>query len=292
VQILASALPGFRDLRGPLIAGYLWLVFAWLLFEPNVDYRPPNGVGAAAYDLLQEVGPIATAIAVSVAAYLVGAVSQALSVVVRTAWSKWERLPLWARGGGRASMLVEVDAIHKRGRGILAGAAVGDSTRKARMDELEERADGTRYEAERELDLPATLLIGERPALFAEVDRLRGEAELRVTVALPILSGIVLLAAKSTLWWLLASPLVLVLFIDGVRRDSDAKKIVADSIRLGRVPSSSIGRFSEWVDAIAASLEKAEARFADEQQAMAIAEATPPTIIRVEEEPDETPDAN
>ena len=178
MQMLANALPGFRDLRGPLIAGYLWLLFAWLLFEPNTDYRPPDGVGAAAYDLAQEIGPIALAIALSVAAYLTGAVSQALSGVLTTTWPKWDRLPLWARGGIRPSTTDQVNAIHKRGNGVLVKAAIDEVTRKAKIEQLDERAEAATYEAERELDLPATLLIGEKPELFAQVDRMASEAEL------------------------------------------------------------------------------------------------------------------
>ena len=38
MQILASALPGFRDLHAPLTAGYLWLVFLWLLLKARPQY--------------------------------------------------------------------------------------------------------------------------------------------------------------------------------------------------------------------------------------------------------------
>jgi hypothetical protein len=51
MQILSSALPGFRDLRGPVIAGYMWLVFVWLLVEPDLDNRPENQLGGSLYDL-------------------------------------------------------------------------------------------------------------------------------------------------------------------------------------------------------------------------------------------------
>jgi hypothetical protein len=32
--MLASLLPGLRDLRAPLAAGYLWLAAGWLYFAP------------------------------------------------------------------------------------------------------------------------------------------------------------------------------------------------------------------------------------------------------------------
>jgi len=62
-----------------VIAGYLWLVFGWLLVKPNLDKRPDDQLAAALYDLGQDIGRVGVAVAVSVAAYLNGAVSQELS---------------------------------------------------------------------------------------------------------------------------------------------------------------------------------------------------------------------
>lgn len=63
MQILASALPGFRDLRAPVIAGYGWLLFGWLLVQPDLNQRPQNPLGAALYDLGHELGRIWVAVA-------------------------------------------------------------------------------------------------------------------------------------------------------------------------------------------------------------------------------------
>ena len=82
MQILANALPGFRDLRAPVIAGYLWIVFAWLLVDPNLDHRPSSQPGAALYDLGNHIGHIGVAVAVSILAYFAGSVSQAGSDAV------------------------------------------------------------------------------------------------------------------------------------------------------------------------------------------------------------------
>jgi len=76
MQILSNVLPGLRELRGPLIAGYLWLIVAWLLVSPDVHARPEAGALGTLYDPGVEVGPIGIFVAVSVAAYLLGAVSQ------------------------------------------------------------------------------------------------------------------------------------------------------------------------------------------------------------------------
>jgi hypothetical protein len=84
VGVLASALPGFRDLRGPLIAGYLWLLFGWLILDPELPPPANNGTGFVdtLLDLADVVGRVGIALAVSVAAYLVGSISATLSQLI------------------------------------------------------------------------------------------------------------------------------------------------------------------------------------------------------------------
>jgi hypothetical protein len=81
VSILASVVPGLRDVRGPLVAGYLWLLVAWLIVDPDPKFRDASGALRAVVNLAHAIGPFATAIAVSVAAYLIGAVSHVFSGV-------------------------------------------------------------------------------------------------------------------------------------------------------------------------------------------------------------------
>jgi hypothetical protein len=80
LNLLASAIPGIRDLRAPLVAGYIWLLCTWLIVSPKTplaDHRP-RGPAGTLVDLAELVGPVATAAGVSVVAYLIGAVSVAL----------------------------------------------------------------------------------------------------------------------------------------------------------------------------------------------------------------------
>ena len=82
MQLLASALPGFRDIRAPLVAGYLWLVLVWIVLKPDIAAAPTNEVMRTVYDLATIVGPIWVGLAVSVAAYLIGSISHAISPAV------------------------------------------------------------------------------------------------------------------------------------------------------------------------------------------------------------------
>jgi hypothetical protein len=73
--MLMNLLPGLRDLRAPLSAGYLWLVGLWLLL---VDAIPPRGVAtgilAHVYALANIMGRVPVLAAISFVAYLIGAV--------------------------------------------------------------------------------------------------------------------------------------------------------------------------------------------------------------------------
>ena len=76
MQALTSLLPGIRHLRVPVITGYVWLLFGWVLVQPDLGHRPHNQVAGSLYDLSGEVGPIGTVIGVSVFAFILGSASR------------------------------------------------------------------------------------------------------------------------------------------------------------------------------------------------------------------------
>jgi hypothetical protein len=74
--MLTSILPGLRDLRGPLTAGYLWLLAAWIAFGDVMPHsRPQSGEQPvqAVFDLAGFFGKGAVVAAVTFTAYLLGA---------------------------------------------------------------------------------------------------------------------------------------------------------------------------------------------------------------------------
>jgi hypothetical protein len=76
--MLANILPGLRELRAPLAAGYLWLGFIWLVAGPHVpEASKAPDLARRIIELFDDVKTIGGGVAVSFAAYLVGAVSQA-----------------------------------------------------------------------------------------------------------------------------------------------------------------------------------------------------------------------
>jgi hypothetical protein len=88
----------------PAIAGYLWLLFIWLVADPDVVHRPNGALGQSVYDLGHEVGRPSVFAAVSVAAYLVGALSQEIAPLIRAAGARFVARfgPLRARCGSGA----------------------------------------------------------------------------------------------------------------------------------------------------------------------------------------------
>jgi hypothetical protein len=78
--MLTSLLPGIRELRAPLAAGYLWLAALWVLFAHDVPARPDaEGPWADAYRFVDAASVFGLAAAISFAAYLIGTLSVATS---------------------------------------------------------------------------------------------------------------------------------------------------------------------------------------------------------------------
>lgn len=75
--MLASLLPGLRDIRTPLTVGYLWLLVLWYFFGEKIpDKRPTgNGIVARLFDLHAALGVTAALGALSFIAYLLGAIA-------------------------------------------------------------------------------------------------------------------------------------------------------------------------------------------------------------------------
>jgi hypothetical protein len=79
-SMLASLLPGLRDLRAPLATGYIWLVVAWLAVGRHLHgSAASSGFVGDVQGLAQYAGRPAVGIAVTFVAYLVGILSVAVS---------------------------------------------------------------------------------------------------------------------------------------------------------------------------------------------------------------------
>jgi hypothetical protein len=103
--VLASLLPGLRDLRTPLAVGYCWAVAVALWLRGDVDFSPPYLYLASDLGrLVQIVGTGPTLAAVSFVAYLVGAVSMQFQ---SGAISSWRRFYARSRSRDSADQVFE-----------------------------------------------------------------------------------------------------------------------------------------------------------------------------------------
>ncbi|MFF0532877.1 hypothetical protein ACFYT3_31450 [Nocardia amikacinitolerans] len=304
MEILSKALPGFRDLRAPLTAGYLWLAFAWLLLTPDFKVRPADELAGSVYDLAHSVGPIWLAVAVSTGAYLIGAISQFLSDAARVVLMVARR---HRNRPGPSTPPSVFDALGFDPSNLLHGSKAGAENqleefarfchlglferRRPRADAVPEDPDQSlpplaeratkeyerilhRFATEwgkairhclREPELPATVLVADQPELFSEVDRLRAEGQLRLAVVPPLIALTVLLGLRSAVWSLMILG-IFALAWQGVQRLEESRQLVIDAITTNRVASPAARRFADWVDAVLPQeINRAKARMPKEE---------------------------
>lgn len=80
--MLASLLPGIRDLRAPLAAGYIWLLLAWLIVQPRIEASEETEPVQSISRLAHTLSPAGVAIAVSFIAYLIGSLLSAIHELI------------------------------------------------------------------------------------------------------------------------------------------------------------------------------------------------------------------
>lgn len=73
-----ALLPGLREIRAPLVAGYIWLVVGWLCLGSSLPSRETNATYGQLWVLIDAVGPIGAAVIASMAAYLIGSLVQSV----------------------------------------------------------------------------------------------------------------------------------------------------------------------------------------------------------------------
>ncbi len=200
--MLASLLPGLRDVRTPLTVGYLWLVASWVWFGGYLPEKRPtdDGVILRLFELSDLFGPGATIAAFSLAAYILGVL-----LTVPVGWSD-----LFIRWGYRVSEeAAQTRAAYHRmvsanqERIYEAGGPLGMSPQA--MDDFESEIQ--RAMATSTSDLRPRLLVANQE-LYGEYDRLESEAAFRLNLCLPISAlGTTALFTLSP-WWGLATSLL------------------------------------------------------------------------------------
>jgi hypothetical protein len=223
--VLASLLPGLRDVRTPLAVGYLWLLCAWLAWGEHFPRLNTNddGVVANLFDLHDRLGDAVGLAAVSFTAYVLGVLltlpiegGMALGLLGR-----WLPSPGASIADFEYSKYVQTlhaDAREAITRAVRRGAmsASEASSMTERLNQAPDK-DGSLKTVQpfRKADMRVRLLVANQE-LYGEYDRLASEAAFRVNVAAPllVLSGIV----ASEFGWLIllvTFAIAIVLIIQG-----------------------------------------------------------------------------
>lgn len=272
MQLLASVLPGLRQLRAPLASGYLWLLAAGLALAELIP-KPAAaqaGILRDVYDAAAAAGHSAITVAATFTAYLVGVLSvQATTVLLPTlrVLPKLRVLRKQAPIGSRTRpettvpsaagqrMLreavldqlaarydkdpeLEAKLAETRARCGAQGELSDSAIRRAMLD-VRFDIDAYARNLERDLPLMPLRLLGEEKEreIYGEFDRRRAEAEFRAAVALPLAALVVVIAVRTSAWWLLALAGPALLVLEARRQATAAADILAESIR-ARAPHS------------------------------------------------------
>jgi tetratricopeptide (TPR) repeat protein len=245
--VLTNLLPGLREIRAPVVSGYLWLAFFFLLLHhdlPSSDH--PGSVLRPLFHLFDDLSALGIATVASVAAYLVGSAMQEVLKLLGRLFAP--RKPLYAPAGTHLStdgkrnlaraVRIQVERISRR----LFQVAMSPGERG--IDE----APGPDA-VERELPLVRMLLLDQQSELVGELDRLQAEADLRITVAAPLAALGVYFAFKISYGWgLLLVPAVM-LFVQGYQRQREAGDFLAGILHSGRASAPAVTDFEISVDA-------------------------------------------
>ena len=158
--MFANLLPGLRELRAPLVAGYLWLATAWFLFGDRfaADSSQTTPQLRQVYRLFEFLGRPATLAALTVVAYLIGLVSLSMTEGLRrgarwiasygSLFGRWRR-----RGSNRrvGELLRDTTVLQPAQRVVLARLDRRLLKDAAFRDELRARVDQAIVPAQREL---------------------------------------------------------------------------------------------------------------------------------------------
>ncbi len=226
--MLASLLPGVRDVRTPLTVGYLWLVVLWAWFADSIPRERPSDEGLVArfFDLHDLLGPGATLAALSFVAYLLGVL-----LTVPMGWA--ERM---ADIGHFLSGEAAQTRYEYRRRILESATRVEEQALRLGMSPEQAKGFGDEQDEAIRIgvsDLRPRLLVANQD-MHGEFDRLEAEASFRLNLCPPI-CALGLTTAWQVFWpWGVASGAIIAgLFFRGVTSYTRAVSVVERAVVTG-----------------------------------------------------------
>ncbi|MFF2621285.1 hypothetical protein [Oerskovia jenensis] len=217
--MLASLLPGVRDLRTPLAVGVVLLLAAWVaLGELIPSSGEAQGLLARVYEASGAVGAASTLAAAGFVAYLIG-----------SAWTYAIERPLRSilrSSRGRPESEASIRALLSADRKL---SWLSDQSLQVLEQDLIHEIPTQRYR-----------LLAANKDIYDHFDRKESEAELRVSLLVPLSILIAAVAAETTFWALSALAFVAVLAAQGVAQGRAATLILTQAVVQGVMSSPAL----------------------------------------------------
>ncbi len=261
--MLASALPGIRHLRAPLVAGYIVLaavfIFASRYYESSAEVSDDWPGGEKLFSFLGAAAPFAV---ISFGAYLVGSVVVSVTRVVLS-WRSRRRGrytrqgAIWGEGFLDEYSYPEVGELSRqlfeqweslstpgkdRAFAVLAAARVTGTESSDRGVPSNPDLFFNYLEGQLLNRKMAEQLLVKSGRLYDEYDRRLAEAEMRESLLLPVLLLLAVGAIDSTWpWWALALTgagvllFLRALFVQALNLRRSATRVLANALRDGLV---------------------------------------------------------
>jgi hypothetical protein len=244
--LVERVVPGLRDLRAPLVGGYVLLFGLWVAAGARESHTP--GPLHVMKDVIDVFGKPGLAVALSVVAFFVGAGSEIVSETLSEAFvrvyndaSQSAALSVSVRGHN--SLIRVVD----RAKRDFA-ARVGETDLSAAdslFDNLVLRArtpadpsavalDAT-GRLKRELDLTLMTAMALHPRLWEAVARLQADAALRFALVLPVTVALAVFVVDVSAWYLFLIAIPLIFAFAGAARHAAGGDRLAAEMLAGRV---------------------------------------------------------
>ncbi|WFE43247.1 hypothetical protein [Verrucosispora sp. WMMD1129] len=226
--MLTALVPGFREIRSSLAAGYLCLATVWLAFRDSIPLvQPETGLWRDMWIVGGALGVPTLLVTLSFVAYLVGSTLSLDAQSGRAMKLAQRHLP--SSGRGWASVLGTE----------LANISVVAHGRGWPMPDVTRLADAVIRETHDARPLGVQLLVSNE-VVFNEYDRAQAEVDLRWNLWLPALAFSLVGAFTVNVFFLLGLPFAAVVFWQAVTRQTRAYRILATALRAGVISTATL----------------------------------------------------
>jgi hypothetical protein len=278
-SMFAAVLPGVRYIRTPLTVGYMWFLALWLALGHLLPTPGrASGLLAEILRISHVVGPVGTAVAVSVAAYLVGillvplsfkiidisgtALRRTAAAVLTPGYRRYvskqsalrsvvaERLAarFCSDEAFRCAVLDAAEAMPESGdvlprdRASLEKLALSNGYARYQLVVATVDLDPLVEDLLEELSYIAQRLHGRNADIYEDYNRLHAEADFRLAIFFPIASLFGVLAIRwQPVWWIGTAAAFALLYV-GVAARVEAEEMLATAMAAGRVDDPALQR--------------------------------------------------